>query len=148
MAILSCCAIDFLAKFYSGDPRNTLNKQKYLVFLSKYFPNYQPSEEFYNFVRCGLVHSYDMEGEYLIINSNATWALKIHMKYDPKHKAWILNPFALLRDLEAVFKQYLVDLTNDKELRRKLDYVYGRKPIRQQYLKTPKFKYLIKEGLV
>lgn len=148
MAILCCCAIDYLAKFYSGDSGNRLNKQKYISFLTKYFPTYSPAEEFYKFVRCGLLHSYDMEGKYLIINSDAKWALKIHLKYDPKHKAWILNPHSLLRDLNVAFKDYLNDLESDKNLRKKLDFVYGKKPIRQRYLKTPKFKYLIKEGLV
>lgn len=89
-----------------------------------------------------------MEGKYLIINSNAKWALKIHLKYDPKHGAWILNPHSLSRDLNTAFKNYLKDLESDKNLREKLNFVYGKKPIRRQYLKTPKFKHLVKEGLV
>ena len=148
MAILICTAIDFLAKFYSGDHSPKLNKTKYIDFLTRYFPQYEPHDEFYKFVRCGLVHSYDMEGEYLIINSNAEWAKKINMKYDPKHKAWVLNPFSLRNDLLTAYQQYLKDLASDKELRKKLDSVYGKKPIRRQYLKTPKFKYLVKEGVL
>jgi hypothetical protein len=148
MAILCCCAIDYLAKFYSGDIKNVLNKQKYISFLKNYFPTHSPTEEFYKFVRCGLVHSYDMEGKYLIINSDADWARKIHLKYDSKHKAWILNPYSLFRDLKEAFQKYLVDLEENRELRKKLDLVYGQKPIRRQYLKTPKFKYLVKENLI
>lgn len=148
MSILICTAIDFLAKFYSGDPSPTLNKSKYIDFLSNYFPSYTQHEEFYKFVRCGLVHSYDMEGEYLIINSDAEWAKKLNMKYDPKHKAYILNPFSLKTDLMTAYRKYLNDLDSDKILRKKLDNIYGKKPIRRQYLKIPKFRYLVKEKLI
>lgn len=146
--ILTCCAIDFLAKFYSGSSNNRENKSKYIDFLSKYFPIYSPHEEFYKFVRCGLVHSYDMEGKYIIIHSNAKWAQQLNMKFSPKHKAYILNPFVLRKDLYKAFDEYISNLNNNKGLRKNLDKVYGEKPIRKQYLKTPKFKYLAKKGLL
>ncbi len=41
--ILSCCAIDYLGRFYSGDPQNAGNKAKYITFLDRYFaPKYDP----------------------------------------------------------------------------------------------------------
>src|SRR4051812_46931627 len=72
--ILICCAIDYLSKYYAGSQDGKLNKAKYIDFLTRYFPNYQPHDQFYKFVRCGLVHGYDMEGKYILINSKSDWA--------------------------------------------------------------------------
>jgi len=65
--ILLCCAIDCLARYYSGDPIARLNKNKYLDFLNRYFSPVYDSAKFYAFVRCGLVHGYSMEGKYVIL---------------------------------------------------------------------------------
>lgn len=62
--ILICCAIDTLASYASANPSVRNNKARFIDFVSKYFPtNYDP-EQFYKFVRCGLVHSFNMENQY------------------------------------------------------------------------------------
>lgn len=142
--ILMCCAIDLFAKYYSGEIGRNLNKRKYIQFLKQYFPQYSVPENFYEFIRCGLVHSYNMEGNYILINSNANHAQKLHMVYSPKHKARIINPFSLKKDLQKAVKDFISDLKQDKELQNKVDIVYKKYPLVGQSLKISKFTHFAK----
>jgi hypothetical protein len=108
--ILLCCAIDFMARYYSGQPKGRLNKQSYISFMEQYFSMNYDAVQFYQFLRCGLIHGYDMEREYLILGSSAPWARKLHMVYDPKHRATIINPFALYSDVRKTFRAFVKDI--------------------------------------
>lgn len=143
--ILICCAIDLLAKYYSGRIDARKNRERYMQFLAKYFPEYTPPDDFYNFVRSGLVHTYNMEGRYLLINSSAKWAQDLNMQYDIKHKTVIINPYRLKNDLGNALKKYITDLESDKDLRKRIRTVYKKYPLVGQTMKISKFKYLKKE---
>ena len=78
--ILLCCAIDLLAKFSSGNLKNFGNRAKYIAFLNEYFPAKYDPDKFYEFVRCGLVHSYSMEDRYTILCRDEPWARQIHLQ--------------------------------------------------------------------
>ncbi len=142
--ILICCAIDLLSKYFSGDISKNLNKRKYIQFLKRYFPQYASPEDFYEFIRCGLVHSYNMEGKFILVNSNANWAQKLHMIYSSKHKATLVNPFSLKKDLQKALKIFISDLKQDKKLREKVRIVYKKYPLVGQSMKISKFTHLAK----
>lgn len=139
--ILICCAIDLLSKYYSGETRSS--KNKYIDFLSKYFPQYSDHESFYTFVRCGLIHSYNLDRKYILIHSDANWAHQLHMKLSPKHKMVIINPYMLRKDLLNALDMLIKDLTHDKQLRRRFRKIYRRYPLEGQSMKIAKFKYLV-----
>lgn len=108
--ILLCCAIDLLAKYYSGDPGHFRNKQKYTQFLKDYFPPSYKPDEFYSFVRSGLLHGFGMENEYTILCKIDDWAKEAHLKIDPKRKMTIINPYVLFSDLNKAHKKYIADV--------------------------------------
>lgn len=108
--ILCCCAIDYLSRYYSGQPAFTLNKSKYIDFMTRYFGGRYNPDEFYKLVRCGLLHGYNMQHQYLVVGSKASWAQSLHMMYDSKHRATVVNPFALYTDVKHAFEEYLADL--------------------------------------
>lgn len=115
--VLCCCAIDFLSRYYSGQPSFALNKAKYVEFMTRYFGNQYDPDEFYKLVRCGLLHGYSMQDKYLVVGSKAPWAQSLHMTKDTKHRTTVVNPFALYKDLKRVFNDYMADLENGgKEL--------------------------------
>lgn len=143
--ILICCAVDLLAKYYSGDISLRSNKKNYISFLRKFFPGYNPPEEFYQFVRCGLVHAYNMEQRYILISSNAEWAQNLNMKWDEKHKAVIINPYRLRKDLKRALESFIKELQSNKELRKKTRQVYKKYPLVRQTMKIAKFKHLREE---
>ena len=140
--ILICCAIDLLAKYYSGSIDSRRNKERYIQFLAQYFSAYTPLDDFYKFVRSGLIHTYNMEGKYLLISSDAKWARNLNMQYDDKHRTIIINPYRLKEDLDKAFKKYIEDLESDKELRKRVTTVYKKYPLTGQSMKISKFKYL------
>src|SRR5687768_584469 len=80
--ILICCAIDLLAKYSSGDTTNFGNKRKYTQFLEDYFPSSYDPVDFYSFVRCGLLHGFNMENQYTILCRDENWARNAHLKRD------------------------------------------------------------------
>ena len=143
--ILLCCAIDLLTKFSSGDPKNSGNRKKYIAFLSQYFsPAYSPGV-FYEFVRCGLVHSYSMEDQYIILCRNEPWACKIHLRRDSKTRKTVINPFQLLTDLQAAVRSYVKDVnTNDSKAAAFLA-VHKAIPLKQQIARWKKLKCLAGE---
>jgi hypothetical protein len=140
--LLICCGIDCLSKYYSGEYSYRLNKSKYISFLKEYFSQYSSPEDFYAFIRCGLVHGYNMERKYRILNSNQNWAQKLHMIYDPKHKTTIINSFVLFSHFKRAFKNYISDVLTDKALRDKFLKVYPYFSCEKQYFKSSKFDHL------
>jgi len=144
--ILLCCAIDCLARYCSGEPSHQLNKNKYQNFLKDYFePAYHP-ESFYTFVRCGLVHGYNMEGKYIILGSRDVRARALHMKFSSNHRATIINPFTLYEDVRRAFYKFIEDLENQRELRRRFLRVWKSSPFEKQQFASVKFKYLLEEA--
>ena len=139
--ILICCGIDLLSKYFSGTTKSS--RQNYIQFLSQYFPQYTDHESFYKLIRCGLVHSFNMERKYIIINSNAQWAQDLNMKLSPKHKMTVINPWRLKRDLKNAVTNFLSDLEKDKKLRQRASEVYKEFPLEGQIMKTSKFEYLL-----
>lgn len=144
--VLLCCAIDFMARYYSGQPKGRLNKQSYISFMEQYFSTSYDAAHFYRFLRCGLVHGYDMEREYLILGSPAPWARRLHMVYDPKHRATIVNPFALYSDVRKTFRAFANDIEEHGELKQRFLRVWKASPFEKQQLSSDKFDYL--EGQV
>ncbi len=144
--ILCCCAIDYLSRFYSGNTGHAMNKAKYMSFLLRYFSKEYHTEEFYKFVRSGLVHGYHMDRRYIVIGSQAKWALDLHMMYDAKHRATLINPHALYDDVRAVFRQYMNDLESDTDMLKRFLTVWSSTPFERPQLSSDwnKFKHLAK----
>ncbi|MHB8881581.1 MAG: hypothetical protein ACYC69_08775 [Thermodesulfovibrionales bacterium] len=143
--ILLCCAIDLLAKFSSGDPKNSGNRLKYIAFLRRYFsPAYSP-DVFYEFVRCGLIHSYSMEDQYTILCRNEPWACKIHLCRDAKTGKTVINPFQILTDLQTAVRNYVEDVKTSDAKAAAFRAVHKALPLKQQVARWKKLKYLAGE---
>ncbi len=140
--ILLCCAIDLLAKYCSGMPDGKMNKQKYISFLRNYFPASYSPNEFYGFIRCGLVHGFNMESHYAILCKNELWARNVHLKKDPKTNLIIVNPFVLFADVHTAFKKYIGDIRKDMSLQKLFFRVHREMPLTQQQISWRKLKYM------
>ena len=133
--ILICCAIDTLASYASANPSVRNNKARFIDFVSKYFPtNYDP-EQFYKFVRCGLVHSFNMENQYYLLCSNKSSAQELHLTKPKGYHRKIVNPYSLFRHLKRAHKKFVEDLENDINLKKVFPSVYSKKPICKQSVK-------------
>ena len=136
--ILICCAIDTLANYAAASPSIRGNKERFLSFVENYFPdNYDP-ETFYTFVRCGLIHSFNMENEYIILCSKETWAQELHLTKPKGFDRIVINPYTLFRHMKKAHKLFINDLENDKILRRAFSKIYKSKPITKQHIRVPK----------
>ncbi len=144
--ILICCAIDLLAKYGASGSRLRGNKDRYIEFLRRYFPSHYDAERFYKFVRCGLVHSFDMDRRYVILTSKEEWAQKLHMKTIPNMKRPVINPFVLRRDMKAAHRKLADDLDANKPFRRAFVATYRRAPIRPQHYTLRKVKAWIEKN--
>jgi hypothetical protein len=65
----------------------------------------EPSK-FYKLARCGLLHSFQLKGEFLVdaIDSCVDKAI---IPNEVHRSGWLVNPWILLNDLEEYFKDYL-----------------------------------------
>ncbi len=140
--ILLCCAIDLLAKFNSGNSKNSGNRLKYVTFLKQYFSSEYNPDTFYEFVRCGLVHSYTMEEKYTILCRDEPWACQVHLCNDTKTGKIIINPFQLLADLQASVKNYVKDVKTNARKGEEFLCVHKAIPLKQQQSRWKKVKYL------
>lgn len=140
--ILLCCAIDLLAKFSSGNPKNSGNRLKYIAFLKNYFSSAYNPDAFYEFVRCGLVHSYSMEGEYTILCRDEPWARQIHLCRDTKTGKIVINPFQILADLQAAVRSYAKDVKSIEAKASAFLKVHKEIPLKQQVSRWKKLNYL------
>lgn len=140
--ILLCCAIDLLAKFSSGDPKNSGNRAKYVAFLKEYFPVAYDPDNFYEFVRCGLVHSYSMVDHYTILCRDEPWARQIHLCRDMKTGKTVINPFELLTDLQGAVRKYIKDVRASQDKAQAFLRVHKVIPLKQQLSRWKKLKYL------
>jgi hypothetical protein len=140
--ILLCCAIDLLAKFSSGDPKNSGNHTKYTAFLNEYFPAVYDPDKFYEFVRCGLLHSYSMENQYTILCRDEPWARRIHLRVDMNTGKTVANPFQVLTDLQGAVKKYIKDVKTNHDKAEAFDRVHKAIPLKQQLSRWKKLKYL------
>tara|TARA_R110002050_G_scaffold16041_3_gene49183 strand:+ start:842 stop:1444 length:603 start_codon:yes stop_codon:yes gene_type:complete len=131
--ILLCCAIDTLAGYALLGANGSGNKAQYVAFLKKYFPSDYDSEIFYKFVRCGLVHSFDMEKKFAVLCVSDPWAQALHMKRAAKIRRTIINPYALFRHLKEAHQQFCDDLDADRTLRQEFVPIYRGSPIRPQH---------------
>lgn len=137
--ILICCAIDTLASYAAANPSVRGNKIKFTGFVSKYFPaNYDPNK-FYKIIRCGLVHSFNMENKYYILCSSKTSAQKHHLTKPKGYNREIVNPYTLFRHLKKAHKNFIEDLENDISLRKTFSDIYKKKPIKTQSVKPRTF---------
>ena len=118
--ILTCCAIDTLAKYASAGKNLRGNKAKYIHFVKNYFPNEYDPELFYKIVRCGLVHTFDMERKFAILCNKETWAQELPLKSHKEIKRTIINPYPLLRHMKRAQMKLADDLDGDREFRRAL----------------------------
>ena len=134
---------------YSGDAGHSMNKRKYKTFLKRYFGGAYNPEAFYAFVRCGLTHGYNMGGQYIVVGSNADWSRSLHMRYDPRHQATIINPHVLYGDLREAFGRFIADLRASAAVRSKLAAVWKATPFDRPQLSSDlnKFKHLLPQGL-
>ncbi len=140
--ILQCCAIDLLAKFSSGNPRSSGNRLKYIAFLKQYFSSAYSPHTFYEFVRCGLVHSYSMEGQYTILCRDEPWARQVHLCKDTKTGKTVINPYQILADLQAAVRSYVEDVKTSEVKAAAFLAVHKVIPLRQQVSRWKKLKYL------
>ena len=140
--ILCCCAIDYLARFFSGDSGHSMNKSKYVAFLGNYFDDKYDPEIFYKLVRCGLTHGFNMENQFLVVGSKARWARALHLSYDPRHKATLVVPTSLYQDIQRAFRQYIRDLERGGEILERFLAVYKSSGFNRPQMSSDKFKYL------
>jgi hypothetical protein len=131
--ILTCCAIDTLAKYASAGKSLKGNKQQYTNFVTNYFPPEYDPEIFYKIVRCGLVHAFDLEKQFAILPCNETWARELHLKALPGGKRKIINPYELARHMKAAHKKLADDLDKDRDFRRAFVKLYKAAPVRPQH---------------
>ncbi len=136
--ILICCAIDTLASYAAANPSNKNNKSRFIIFVSKYFPQNYDAEKFYKFVRCGLVHSFSMENEYVVLCSKATWAQELHLSKPKGFDRTVVNPYTLFSHLKKAHKQFISDLEEDHDMRKKFSTIYKKRPILNQNIRIPK----------
>jgi hypothetical protein len=140
--ILLCCAIDLLAKFNSGNPKSSGNRLKYIAFLRQYFSSAYGPDTFYEFVRCGLVHTYSMEDQYTILCRDEPWARQIHLRKDTRTGKTVINPFQILVDLQAAVRNYVEDVKTNEVKAAAFLAVHKMIPLRQQVVRWKKLKYL------
>jgi len=143
--ILLCCAIDLLAKFNSGHPKNSGNRARYIAFLNEYFSAKYDPDDFYKFVRCGIVHSYSMLDRYTILCRDETWARQVHLRVDRRTSKTVVNPFQLLADLKVATKNYIKDVNASHEKTAAFIRVHKMIPLGQQLSRWEKLKYLATE---
>jgi hypothetical protein len=136
--ILICCAIDTLAKYAAAGPSVAGNKRRFLSFVEKYFPADYDPEMFYTFVRCGLLHSFNMENKYIILCSKETWAQELHLTRPKGFDRIVINPYPLFRHMNRARKLFIGDLENDRILRQTFSRIYKSKPIIKQHIRVPK----------
>ena len=116
-------------------------------FIKKYFPSIYDSEQFYKIVRCGLVHSFNMESTYTILCSKENWAQELHLSKPKGFNEIVLNPFTLLRHLKRAHKAFVADLEDDIELRKIFSKIYKISPIVKQHTRVFKaLKKVSKQG--
>jgi hypothetical protein len=94
--------------FESGLQRflNWLHSQHRLALA----PSTISSEDFYKFARCGLLHSAQLKGEFLVDAK----CLRNESIYHNNHlgSGWLINPWRLLEDLEDYFKDYIMVISD------------------------------------
>jgi hypothetical protein len=141
-SLLLCCAIDLLATFWSGEPNKSFNKRKYVAFLQRYFPPSYKPEDFYSFVRCGLLHSFNLENQYTILCNDEEWAKQVHLQIDPKRKLVVINPFVLFHDVDEAFKKYVYDIRHDMNVQKAFFVVHRQIPLKRQQISWRRMKHL------
>lgn len=136
--ILICCAIDTLANYAAASPRIIGNKKRFMSFIENYFPAKYNPEIFYKFVRCGLVHSFNMENKYIILCSKETWAQELHLIKPQGFDRIVINPYPLFRHMKKAHKLFINELESNKMLRQAFSKIYKSKPITKQHIRVPK----------
>ena len=138
--ILICCAIDTLSFYASANPNTVGNKNRFTEFVSKYFPPSYNPESFYKFIRCGLVHTFNMENQYLIVCSNEKWAHLLHFKQWDNSKRIIINPFVLMKHLKIAHTNFINTLNDDINMREKFLEAYKLRPLKKQIKSVKMFE--------
>jgi len=141
-SILLCCLIDLLSTYNSGEPNKNYKKRKYIAFIKRYFPPSYNPEDFYAFVRCGLLHSFNMENQYTILCNEQDWAIESHMQIDPKRNVRVINPFVLFQDVDKAFKKYINDVRHDMNVQKAFFIVHRVFPLKRQQTSWRKMKHL------
>ncbi|MFQ5962765.1 MAG: hypothetical protein ACE5KZ_00595 [Candidatus Scalinduaceae bacterium] len=136
--ILICCAVDTLANYAAASPSTSGNKKKIMTFVGNYFPESYEPEIFYKIIRCGLVHSFNMENKFIILCSKETWAQEIHLKKPNGFDHVIINPYPLFRHMKKAHKLFVNDLEINKDLRQTFVNIYKSKPLIKQHIRVPK----------
>ncbi|HNY35974.1 MAG TPA: hypothetical protein PLD14_01720 [Candidatus Pacearchaeota archaeon] len=103
--ILGSCLMDCLATFYYG---NCSTGKNYRSFVDKFLPQYD-SRNFYEDLRCKLVHDYSEGGSYVFKDNKPIEHLK---KYKKSNKI-IINLENFVEELEKIVDDYLKLITND-----------------------------------
>ncbi len=86
-----------------------------------------------------------MQRQFIVVGSDAKWARSVHMGYDPKHEATLINPFVLYEDLRGAFRQFVTDLEGDRALLQGFLLVWASSPFGRPLLSSDwkKFKHLV-----
>jgi hypothetical protein len=131
-----------LAKYYFGTTDHRANKKRYVDFLTRYFPSTYDPVGFYAFVRCGLVHGFNLESKYIVLCKDGDWAKNAHMKLDSRSGKLVINPFALFTDTDKAFKAFLDDIRRDMTTQKRFFQVHKVSPLAQQQARWRKMKHL------
>lgn len=109
--MLGSCLIDCLTSLYNG--RDSTPKD-YREFILKFLTHYNPNN-FYEDLRCKLVHNYSEGGSYIFIDGKPNHHLNIHKKSGKT----IINLENFIEELEDVVDVYLQLLKEDNKIYKK-----------------------------
>ena len=116
--ILTACAIDYLASFWSGTASNA---RKYKAFVADFFDEHYEPEDLYRSLRCGLVHNYTIKGSaYLLVDA------KPELHFQKADGVTILNLEDFAEDFRKAKDAYFERLDMDPTLQHNLARRYKR----------------------
>jgi len=115
--ILGACFIEALAGFYFGqeykDDRKNYPKsgERFKGFVKKYLKQYNLND-LWRSLRCGLVHSYVVDGNYAFTNKKKNQ----HLKPTPNRKLKIVNDENFYDDLNNAYEKFKKDILADPKI--------------------------------
>lgn len=118
--ILGACFIEVLAGFYFGqeyrdDRKNSpKNGERFKKFVKRYLNQYN-ANDLWKSLRCGLVHSYVVDGKYAFTNKKSDQ----HFKLTPNKKLRIINDQNFYSALKKAYRKFKKEiLTKPKIFKR------------------------------
>ena len=122
LVLMSCISyFEGVEQYKTGITSNGNSKRAFINAIRKLYPNkfdYFQITRLYNQARCGLFHDGMVKGQIIISNSYED-------SINITHNDIFINPKKLLNDIIDDFENYLTNLRNDNEARRKFDLMFS-----------------------